>query len=279
MYHQNNQYKKANPYGFAFLDIFQEKTTNFIHNTEYRRITEMIEIIEGFSEGVPEDFPERIPFNELESRGIELYVGNYIGESAPLPLQTAMINLLECLWDVRYIFPAGQYKIFKVLEDCRIGKGTYGDASGSEYSDLYHSLLIEYKGKEEIVSIGLSSSYDNQKTYINVAIDNDEISHHSLQLNVDDNVKFDGDIVKFYHSGRIAVGNIGSGKISELREFVGRDYPEIICNKMFFLGELKNNHLWNISDKEVVKFIENLISYALVRDEYREYRKKKKAKE
>lgn len=238
----------------------------------------MIEIIEGFSESVPEDFPERIPFDELESRGVESYVGNEIGESIPLPLQIAMINLLECLLDIRYIFPAGQYKIFKVIKDLRTGIGNYGNASGGEWNGVYRSLLIEYKGKEEIVSIGLSF-YDNQKTVINVAIDNDEIAHHSLQLNVDDNVKFDGDIVKFYHNGRITVGNIGSGKISELREFVRRDYPEIICNKRFFLGELKNNHLWNISDKEVVKFIENLISYALVRDEYREYRKKQKAKE
>lgn len=243
----------------------------------------MLELI-GF-ESVPEDFPERNSFDEIETTGIESYVGREIGQSTSFPLQTAMINLLECLLDIRCIFPAGQYKIFKVIEDLRIGIGSYGDASGGGFNDnVYRSLMIEYKGKEKIVSIGVSAytTYnkpDVERTAICVAVDSDDISHHSLQLNVDDNVKLDGDIVKFYHSGRIAVGNIGSGKISELREFVKRDYPKIIHNKIFFLGELKNNYLWNISDKEVVKFIENMISYALIRDEYREYCKKKKAKE
>lgn len=245
----------------------------------------MIRRFENFSESIPEDFPERIPFNEIETRGIEAYAGGYeIGESTPLPLQKAMINFLECLLDIRYVFPAGQYKTFKVIEDLCTVRGNYGNAGGGEFEGVYRSFLIEYKGKEEIVSIGVTAFItgrqpDIDKTAICVAIDNDETAHHSLQLNVDKDVKLDGDIVKFYHSGRIAVGNIGSGKISELREFVKRDCPEIICNKMFYLGELKNNHLWNISDKDVVKFIENLISYALVRDEYREYRKKKKAEE
>lgn len=79
------------------------------------------------------------------------------------------------------------------------------------------------------------------------------------------------EIVTFYHSGRIAVGNQGSGKLEELRRFVTERYPKIIEGKGFNLGALKNDHLWNIDQSDVIEVIVNFISYALIRDEYREY--------
>lgn len=42
------------------------------------------------------------------------------------------------------------------------------------------------------------------------------------------------------------------------------------------MGSLVNDRDWNIDDSEVVKLIENLISYALIRDEYRAEVKKRK---
>lgn len=41
----------------------------------------------------------------------------------------------------------------------------------------------------------------------------------------------------FYHSGRIAVGNIGSGRIDELRHFVYKEYPQIIDGKKSIWGQ------------------------------------------
>lgn len=45
---------------------------------------------------------------------------------------------------------------------------------------------------------------------------------------LDDNVTVNGDKIKFYHHGRIAVGNIGRGKIDELRIFVESIYSKIV---------------------------------------------------
>ena len=80
----------------------------------------------------------------------------------------------------------------------------------------------------------------------------------------------------FYHSGRIAVGNKGSGKVSELRAFVEARYPEIIDGNRFNLGVLEHNRNWTMDDPEVVKLIENLITYALIRDEYRAFVKEQR---
>ena len=95
-------------------------------------------------------------------------------------------------------------------------------------------------------------------------------------MSLDDNVVYAGNVFDFYRHGRIAVGSQGSGKISELREFVRAKRPQLIAGKRFFLGRLVNDRDWNLDDPEVAKLVENLISYALIRDEYRAYVKAKR---
>ena len=123
---------------------------------------------------------------------------------------------------------------------------------------------------------GRTEKPNTWKTALNVAIDNEKESHHSLQLSIDDNVLYENGVVTFYHSGRIAIGNKGSGKISEFRAFVASRHPSIIDGNRFNLGVLIHNRNWNLDDPDVVKLMENLIAYALVRDEYRDFVKKHK---
>lgn len=58
--------------------------------------------------------------------------------------------------------------------------------------------------------------------------------------------------------------------------FVEERYPRIISGKRFFLGSIVNDRLWRLDDPDVIGLIENLISYSIVRDEYREYVKAKR---
>ena len=114
------------------------------------------------------------------------------------------------------------------------------------------------------------------KTSLNVAINNEKESHHALQLVLDDNVEYIGNKFTFLHHGKIAVSNKGSGKVDELREYVAARRPQLISGKKFLLGNLINDRDWHIDDPEVIKLIENLISYALIRDEYRSEVKQRK---
>ena len=57
-----------------------------------------------------------------------------------------------------------------------------------------------------------------------------------------------------------------------------RDRADIIVEeydsdsgKRFCLGTLRNDHLCNLDQPDVIKLVENLISYALIRDEYRKF--------
>lgn len=223
------------------------------------------------------EMPPRTEFDRLEEV-IPSYLSYEIGENTPKELQVCMVNFVECLLDNEYRLPIKKYKLFKVIDDLGVRYTSYGNASGGIFTGLYRSFLVEHKKSTEIVSIGVSvyctwARQDILKTAINVAVDNEKSSHHAIQLVVDDNCSFSSNTIHLYHHGKIAIGNIGSGKLEELRAYVKKEYPEIISGNKYYLGALTNDRLWRLDDKEVVKLIENLISYALIRDEYRDYKK------
>jgi len=234
------------------------------------------------------ELPQRVAFEEME--GILKESLQYkmdfdpweydISPQTPFELAHAAFNLSECLLDTRIKMPTGKYGKFTLIEDYGVRMLTYGNSSGGTFYGPYRSFLIEYNGSTEFVSFNVTTYWksvnpDKVKTCLCVAIDNEKTTHHALQLVIDDNVTVEEDVVSFYHHGKIAVGNRGSGKIDELRLFVEDLCPQIISGKRFYLGSLKNNKLWTLEDENVISLIENLITYSLARDEYRKHIKSK----
>ena len=230
-----------------------------------------------------EEQPPRPAFEEI-SKIFKENPAAYDMEISPATehnLACAAFNLLTCLFDDDHKFPYRQYGAFNLIEDYGVRMLTYGNAGGGMFYGPYRSFLIERNGSTEFVSFGFSTYGRSEKpsdwkTALNIAIDNEKESHHALQLSIDDNVVYQDGKVTFYHSGRIAIGNKGSGKVRELRTFVESRYPEIISENRFNLGVLEYNRNWNMDDPDVVKLIENLITYALIRDEYRVFVKEQR---
>ncbi len=238
------------------------------------------DMLSGIFEPVP-DPPqfERLTLSEIvEEDKWEEYLGVAIGNDTPVHLARMAGNLWDGLLYSDHKMPVKDYGLFRLIEDYGIRKLEYGNASGGLFAGPYHSYLVDYNGSTEFVSLGLSTystwaHQDIAKTSLNVAIDNEKSSHHSLQLVLDDNIAVSKNKYTFYHHGRIAIGNIGCGSVSELRMFIADKYPDIIDGKRFNLGTLCNDHLFNIDEDDMLTLVTNLISYALIRDEYREFRK------
>lgn len=248
-----------------------------------KELPQYLELVKGEYIELPEkEMLPRLKFEELfENENWRAYIYSDMGESITKELAIPMINLWECLIYPEHKLPRKKFKLFSVIEDMGVRLLSYGNASGGVFQGPYRSFMIDYNGSTEIVSLGFSTYVttakpDTVRTCISVAIDNEKDTHHALQLVVDDNVAVVGTKVTFYHHGKIGISNKGSGKIDELRQFVSEFYPEIIDGKRFNLGTLENNHLWNLDENDVIKIIENFITYALVRDEYRDFIKKNK---
>ena len=243
---------------------------------------DLIEPVKSFAELINDDFTnvcdeqsfERIPFNEIPNF-LKTNAPYEIGADTDFEIAKCLYNFYECLVDDKISFEKTDFRIFRIIKDLGIRLCTYGNHGGGSFSGFYRSFLVEYNGNSEIVSISVSDyvSFAHPeivRTAINVAIDIDKIQHHSLQL-VDKNITYSGSTFYLNHDGRIGISNKGSGKVSELKDLLNDKYSFILDeNNRICLGELNNNRLFDINDKEVADIIENLISYALVRDEYRE---------
>lgn len=236
----------------------------------------------------PGDLPPRIAFEKLStfikedraSRDPDDY-GYDISKLTPMNIAVPVFNLWEGLLDTRIKMPIGNYGLFELLEDYGVRMLSYGNAAGGKFFGPYRSFLVKVGENVEFYSIGVttyckSTSPEKVKTCIAVAHDDEKESHHALQLVADDNLVVHGNTIDFYHHGKIAIGNLGSGKIDELRSFVADRYPQIISGNKFYLGSLTNDRLFRLNDPDVIHLIVNLISYAMIRDEYREFVKKNK---
>ena len=231
------------------------------------------------------ELPERIPFNEIEdflkkefSECGNNFFNYDISPKTPINLAVPAFNFLEGLLDTRVKMPTGNYGLFELLEDYGVRMVTYGNGSGGKFYGPYRSFLVKVNGSTEFFSITVTTywkkeSPENVKTCICVAHDDEKTAHHALQLVVDDNLSNVDNIVTFYHHGKIAIGRSGSGKIEELRNFVSERYPQILDGNKFNLGQIANDRLWKLNDEAVIKVISNMISYAIIRDEYRQHHK------
>lgn len=273
----------CNGYDMFCYKYFEDKDVY----EELNNVPEYKEMLSGIGEVKErEELPNRIAFEDIENhlksvfeQFPEGYYGEDISKTTPIEIAKAAFNLQEALYDVRHQIPKGDYGIFRLVEDYGVRMLAYGNAGGGYFYGPYRSFLIEHNGNTEFISFsfatyGRTEVEGNVKTCMCVAHDNERETHHALQLSFDDNVQVINETVKLYHSGRIAIGNKGSGKVDDLRMFVKERYPEIIDGKKFCLGTLKNTHIWNIDQPDVMQVVINCISYALIRDEYREFVKK-----
>ena len=227
----------------------------------------------------PGPYPERIPFDKIN----EYINNNYcyeIGEDSPQNIAHFAFNLSECFLDTRHTPKKTEYDMFKIIKDYGIRLLEYGNSSGGVFSGAYRSFLIDNNGDAEFVSFALSGYTRGEgypvKTAINVAMDTEKSAHHALQLSLDDYAEINGNSFKLYHNGRIGIGNIGSGRISELKELISERYPKLLVNDSIYLGTLTDNRLFDINDEQVADVFERLVSYALIRDEYRKTVKERK---
>ena len=258
------------------IRIICNRTNIKVEFDSIENLPDYFNLIKGEYVKIPADAPlPRLRHDEIE-KNWDAYLGADMGEGTPKALLVPLTNLWECLLYSEHLFPPKQYSLFRVISDMGVRMLSYGNAGGGLFQGAYRSFMIEYKGNAEIVSMGLSpySRHDSPKkakTAICVAIDNEKETHHALQLVADDNIQIVGNRIDFYHHGRIAVGNKGSGKVEGLRAFIAGTAPAMIDGKRFYLGSLVDDHLWNLAEPDVMKVIENFISYGLIRDEFRAY--------
>lgn len=267
---------------FLVLDYW-----NAVEN-RYERITE-IPIYEEMCK--PEklktisDVIERHPpytFEEINSDTTyyeELSYGS-IGEKTPTTLAPLIINLINCLlYDSTECVGLNVFD-HQFVKDIGIRYTSFNNASGgSGWTGEYRAFMLkDSDGNAIIVSLSVMGSITY--TALIVAIDDFNKHHNSLQLNIDKFVRLEAGNAVVTHNGKISVSNLGTAKSSDVISFVAQRNPAIVSNNQIRLGAFNADNVLDINSPDFKVFLSNIISYALIRDEFRiKYKKERKRKE
>ena len=55
-----------------------------------------------------------------------------------------------------------------------------------------------------------------------------------------------------------------------MRKLIEKRYPKILANGKYYLGSITADHLLRLDEPDVINLVVNLISYSIIRDEFRE---------
>ena len=213
---------------------------------------------------------KRTPISQLYTLIPYLKEKKRIAPNIDMDKALALANYYECLSDTLHKMPAGKYTLFELIEDKGVQKLQIG-TKGNGFHSHYRMFSIEAGNTANFAAIGLNK-YSKDRTILCVVLQKkNKFPHHSLQLAIDDYMFIKNNECIFKHKGNIGLGSIGSGLRSVLRErYAVKLYPQIIHGDEYLLGKLNNNRIWHFDDKEMINFTENLISYAIIRDMYRD---------
>lgn len=209
-----------------------------------------------------------IEFNKKEV--LDFYNGHFLGITDER-LYSFIINLNELFWDDTVSIPYKELYGVKYIEDIGVRYTKFGNVAGYDWTGEYRSIIVEDKnGSHQIVSLAILGGY------LIVAIDNERYSHNSLQLFIQDFVKVNVHSVEVAHNGRLTLGKSGRVKFADVVDFIEEKEPNLLNNdRKIELGKLDNSGQFDWNQEDVKEFIGRLVKYALIRDEFRDYKRKK----
>lgn len=211
----------------------------------------------------------------------EILLADYnLGEDTDIKLVPFITNLVGLIYDDSEKANQLHLKSKTFISDGGIRFTTFGNAAGGSFTGEYRYFIVENDNQEtELVSISIMGKISTKNhpkwknsngfTLFNVAIDDFENSHMSLEYSIDRFVEINNNEYSFWHDGTLTVGNKGRAKNKDVIDFIKVHSPHLIKNERIYLGTIDNSKSFVWKDKNVNELIANFIDYGFVRDEFR----------
>jgi hypothetical protein len=214
----------------------------------------------------------------------QLQKWGHIGLDTPRKLHPFLANLTGLFHDETSSPRLPQIRGKIKLAESGIRYTGFGNAGGGKWDgDYRYFVLRDTKGENQIICFRVFGNQQTKKendkhwgnrrgsTSLIVAID--ERKGNSLQLRLDKFADFLNSKARIWHDGTLTVGRKGAAKRKDVIKFIARRAPHLCKNGVVELGVLPTNRL--VEWKDVRNFIFNLIEYALLRDKFRDYAKRR----
>lgn len=197
-----------------------------------------------------------------------------IGENTAVEKGIPVLNLQNCLMNEQETFGNIRSNYFEFVGDLGLRNCSYGNAGYGKnaYSGLYRTMEIARNGSTEFISLRL---WGVAPGYNSLCVGHDskklKLSHHALQYQIDRFFQIEDNSCRFVHDGTMS-----RLKKRDLWRYAGKYAPHLLSGDEFFLGTLKYDELYHLSSDEMTNFITRLVEYALIRDDFRKYKKENK---
>lgn len=169
----------------------------------------------------------------------------------------------------------------KNFEDIGFKLTSFGNAGGGQFENHYRSFKVIKNEHIYIISITITAylNKDNapEKTRILVGIDSNGNRNSALQIDVEKFINIENHKVTLFHDCSITVGKLGAAPKKELYNYILKNNPSLIINNQVYLGEFNPSIEINSKSKNLSIFLNNLLEYAIIRNQFRDYWKKIKS--
>ncbi len=251
---------------------------------EIKSIPQYSDLIKGigieFQEEIENDW---IRPNHKDSliKNREILLADYcIGEDTDEKLVPLITNLVGLIYDNNEEAKNLDLENKVAIHDGGLRYTTFGNAAGGSFTGMYRYFITENQEQEtELVSVSIMGKIStknhpkwknsNGYTLFNVAIDDFEKSHMSLEYSIDRFVEMKDNFYSFWHDGTLTAGKKGRAKNKDVINFIKKCAPQLIKNDKVYLGKIDNSKPFKWNDENVSKLISNFIEYGFVRDKFR----------
>lgn len=205
----------------------------------------------------------------------------YIGaETSPL-LHPFIFNLMEWMFSPEDKVEPATLMHTNLILDGGIRYADFGNAGGGAFGgDYRYFILKDSQANTQIISLtimGLAKTVNdpqwgnrNGGTMLAVAIDDFNLSHMSLELRLDKYVQLHQSKAVVWHDGTLTVGKLGQAKRQVVLDYIITKAPHLVSQDgKIIIGEFDVQEPIVSNHPATLRFLDNLILYALLRDEYR----------
>ena len=136
-------------------------------------------------------------------------------------------------------------------------------------------MIKERNGNSKIVNIGIMATgrsendpkYGNRtgKSVLVVSVSDEKKDEMLLQINLNTFLHVNDGMLKLTHSG---VSKRRGARIEKLKELIKECAPYLIQNDDIVLGRFSGKDLIYVDNEDFTEVIKNIITYALIRNEY-----------
>jgi hypothetical protein len=203
------------------------------------------------------------------SRKIEA-APKFNSKTTPKVIQPVVMGLVKCLSDDRSKLKPQMIDKLNFVGDCGLRKKLMGFGSEKHHNPLARTLLVkDFYNNHQMVSVDITPDLSGTP-YLSVTLDDYDSRQVIYALDLSESLREDSKKIQMMCDFQTALPQENMEFLQALRQFISEKAPALIKDNHLYFGELEGLVPFKMDQDEIAQVLAQLITFALLLDEYRE---------